>query len=279
MSEIDYITIAVPVLNEEDNLPKCLESLKDFEHVVIIDSGSTDNTLKLCESFRRPVITFNWNGKFPKKRNWFLEQFEIKTEWVLFLDADEVLTDKFISALPTQRHLESFDGFWLRYTNFFLGKKMKFGFPQKKLALIRRSFRYEKIDINGTSKFDMEIHEHPVGLERVGELRTPILHNDYKGLKKFVEKHLVYAEWEAERANGAVKKQFLTKRQKVKYALINSRIFAMSYFFMDYVVMLRLIDGYPGFMYSFYKAWYFSMVRELVSERHRNESDITPDPE
>src|SRR5688500_3225696 len=91
------LTIALPVRNEERNLPSCLEAIGTdlASRIVIIDSGSTDRTQDIAKEFGVEVVNFEWNGKFPKKRNWFLRNHEIKTKWILFLDADEYLTDAF----------------------------------------------------------------------------------------------------------------------------------------------------------------------------------------
>ena len=87
------LTIAIPVLNEENNIAMCLQAIGcDFaESVVVIDSGSVDNTCAIARRFGANVVDFKWDGRFPKKRNWFLRHHTPTTEWVMFLDADEIL--------------------------------------------------------------------------------------------------------------------------------------------------------------------------------------------
>jgi glycosyltransferase involved in cell wall biosynthesis len=79
------LTIAIPVRNEEKNLPGCLEAIgKHFaEKIVIIDSDSTDQTTDISRRFGADVVNFKWDGKFPKKRNWFLRNHTPTTKWVL----------------------------------------------------------------------------------------------------------------------------------------------------------------------------------------------------
>ena len=80
MSKPLPITVCITVLNEEANLPNCLDSLGDaFARVLVIDSGSTDATRHIAESAGVTILNFQWNGKFPKKRNWALQNHEFET--------------------------------------------------------------------------------------------------------------------------------------------------------------------------------------------------------
>ena len=90
------LTIAIPVKNEERNLPGCLDAIGTdlAKRIVIIDSGSTDRTRSIAEERGIEVIDFTWNGQFPKKRNWYLRNHTPSTKWIFFLDADEYLTQK-----------------------------------------------------------------------------------------------------------------------------------------------------------------------------------------
>lgn len=266
MGVFDEITIAIPTLNEEMNIDECLSALKDFSNIYVIDSGSTDSTLDICKKHNANVINFKWNGSFPKKRNWFLENFKINTDWILFIDADEVMTKDFLDEIHHKFEPNNYDGYWLSYTNYFLGKAMRFGFQQKKLALFRTKFRYEYIQSQSVSQYDMEIHEHPVGLNRLGRLKAPIMHNDYNGLEKFIQKHVVYAKWECERLHSMKGSSMLTLRQKLKYKFLKIPFSPFLYFILDFFILLRILDGSTGLKYSFYKAWYFSVIRDLVRE-------------
>jgi len=85
------ITVVVPAKNEEANLGRCLERLSRFTEVIVVDSSSTDKTPQIVENFGKRYINFEWNGQYPKKRNWLLLNHELANEWVLFLDADEFI--------------------------------------------------------------------------------------------------------------------------------------------------------------------------------------------
>jgi glycosyltransferase involved in cell wall biosynthesis len=81
------VTAAVPVKNEACNLAACLERLSRFAEIVVIDSGSTDRTREIAERFGARIVDFTWDGRYPKRRNWFLLDDPPSQPWVLFLDA------------------------------------------------------------------------------------------------------------------------------------------------------------------------------------------------
>lgn len=265
------ITVAIPVKNEEANLALCLERLGRFSEIVVIDSGSTDRTREIAKSFGARVVDFRWDGKYPKKRNWFLLNEPPKQPWVLFLDADEFVDNDFCNALNAVVAQESLNGFWLNYTNYFLGKPLRHGLAQRKLALFRvGKALYEKIEEDGWSQLDMEIHEHPIVEGAVGEIQSPIDHRDYKGLSKFIEKHRDYALWEARRyaklKASAVTARHFTSRQRFKYRHLTKWWYAWLYFGVTYFAKLGFLDGSAGYHYAAYKAWYFQTIRLLIQE-------------
>ena len=109
------VSVAIPVKNEEANLAKCLERLGRFKEIIIIDSGSEDKTQDIGRKFGARIVNFNWDGKYPKKRNWFLMNEPPTQPWVLFLDADEFINDDFCDAVVTAIKDDKLNGFGLNY--------------------------------------------------------------------------------------------------------------------------------------------------------------------
>jgi glycosyltransferase involved in cell wall biosynthesis len=265
-------TVAIPVKNEEANLAGCLERLGRFAEIVVIDSGSTDRTRKIAQGFGARVVQFHWDGKYPKKRNWFMLNEPPEQPWVLFLDADEFVDDAFCDALGEAIAANDKSGYWLNYTNYFLGKELRHGLAQRKLALFRvGKALYEKIDEDGWSQLDMEIHEHPIVEGAVGEISVPIEHKDYKGLGKFIEKHRDYSLWEARRfakLQGDPKAwEAFTSRQRFKYRHLAKWWYPWFYFTFTYLIKRGFLDGGAGFHYAAYKTWYFQTIRLLIKEQ------------
>ena len=272
--ELLDITIAIPVKNEEVNLKKCLQAIgEDFvKKVIILDSGSTDRTKDIACNFGAEVVDFYWNGKFPKKRNWYLRNHEIKTKWVLFLDADEYLTPEFKTELKSVlSEKNDFAGFWLNYTVYFLGKQLKGGYPLKKLALFQvGKGEYEHIDEEQWSKLDMEVHEHPVIEGKVGVIKSKIDHQDFKGTSNFVLKHNEYASWEAARFLKAIQKPDAsakwTWKQKMKYRLMRSVLIIPIFFFGSYIVYRGFRDGARGFAHAILRMSYYTQIYCRIKE-------------
>lgn len=274
------VTVIIPVRNEEANIGRCLERLVGFQHVIVVDSSSTDRTAEIARQHGATVINFEWNGQYPKKRNWFILNHQPQTDWLFFLDADELIGDEFRAALGTAVLAENVSGYWLSYTNYFLGKQLNHGLPQRKLALFRSGQGlFERIDEDRWSSLDMEVHEHPIITGPVGKIAVRIDHNDDRGMRKFVERHVDYAQWEAERfvlmqrRQDAADAPSLTLRQKAKYRFIKAWWYPAAYFLYTYVVRLGFLDGRAGLAYAVMKFWYFTLIQTFIADPFRRRPD------
>jgi glycosyltransferase involved in cell wall biosynthesis len=265
------VTVVIPVKNEERNLARCLGRLKRFAKIVVIDSGSTDRTREIAQEHGCEFVLFRWDGHFPKKRNWFLLNHPPTTPWVFFLDADEYLADEFVDELARALAMTTHAGFRVMYSNFFLGKKLKYGVPQIKLPIFRvGSGLYERIDEDEWSALDMEVHEHPVLEGTVGQLNTLVDHQDFKGLDAYIARHKEYASWEARRflklRETPEAMAHFTAIQRRKYDSLTSWWLAPSYFLYSWLWKRGILDGWAGFVFAKMKASYFSQIRRKVRE-------------
>ena len=261
------LTIAIPVRNEEKNLAVCLQAIgTDFaRQVVVIDSASTDATADVARAHGAKVITFQWDGRFPKKRNWYLRHHTPTTCWVLFLDADEILTpavkSEIVAALPGS----SYQAFLLSYTIFFLGRSLSGGIPLRKHALFRvGNVEYERSEENNWSQCDMEVHEHPLLTGSVGLIHSRIDHRDLRGIDSYMDKHNQYAAWEAKRLfshdlapNAAANWK---PHQRIKYKILTSPWGGLAYFFGSFFLMGGWRDGSVGLAFSMIKAGYYAQI-------------------
>ena len=261
------ITVIVSVKNEELNLPSCLEKLKRFDQIIVVDSGSTDETIAISTAMGAEVLQFQWNGKFPKKRNWALQNAKIFYEWVLFLDADEFVTEAFIDEVAIKIQDRNYNGFTIKFENYFMGKKLKYGYGFSKSALFKKSKgAYEKIDEDLWSHLDMEVHEHPIIEGKIGVIYAKVVHKDFKNLEHYIAKHNAYSSWEAQRYIQVKKSKntTLSLNQKIKYGLLNTGLLPAVYFIGAYILKLGFLDGKEGFYLARFKAHYFFQIQTKV---------------
>lgn len=268
------LTIAIPVKNEQTNLPGCLNAIgiNLAKKIVLIDSGSTDKTKEIAKSHGVEVINFAWDGKFPKKRNWYLRHHAPPTKWILFLDADEYLTDDFKKELRENlKENNEIVGYWLKYTVYFMGHKLKGGYPLKKLALFQVGRgEYEQIHEDHWSGLDMEVHEHPMLVGKTGHMKSKIDHQDFRGINHYIDKHIDYADWEARRfiktLNDTKEKGNWTWKQHLKYSLLQSVWIGPVFFFGSFFLLGGFRDGARGLSFAILKMSYFNQVYCKIRE-------------
>lgn len=287
MSEL---TVVFPVKNEADNLRRAIPLVQDLGLVLVVDSGSTDATCDVAQQLGAEVVQFAWNGQFPKKRNWVLRTYDFQTEWVLFLDADEFVSPQFVAEVQQALESTAHVGFWLNFENYFMGQRLRYGDPMRKLALFRvEAGEYEKIEEDSWCHLDMEVHEHPVLKGSIGEIKAPIEHNDFRGIKHYIAKHNEYSTWEAARylrlrgrcdpsnppsairhpqlPQSGSEWEGLTERQKKKYRHLAKWWFAPAYFLATYFLKKGFLDGTVGFHFALMKAIYFYQIRLKIAAR------------
>lgn len=262
------ITVIVSVKNEALNLPSCLEKLNRFSQIVIVDSGSTDDTVVIAERMGAEVVQFQWNGKFPKKRNWALQNANLQHEWILFLDADEFVTEAFVDEVAIKIQDPNFNGFTIQFENYFMDRKLRYGYGFNKSALFKKSKGiYEKVEEDLWSHLDMEVHEHPIIEGNVGVIKAKVVHKDFKTLDHYIAKHNAYSTWEAQRylqlKNS--KNNHLSVNQKIKYGLLTTGLLPAVYFIGAYFLKLGFLDGKEGFYLARFKSHYFFQIQVKVN--------------
>ena len=267
------VTVVIPARNEEANLPSCLAALgSHFQEIVVVDSGSEDQTKEIAAAAGAKVLDFQWDGRFPKKRNWALRHHDFRTPWVLFLDADERVTPEFVEELARTLPGTSHSGFWISFTNWFLEQPLRHGDVFRKLGLFQvGAGEYERFPEDWWSQLDMEVHEHPVLDGSMGEIRARLEHHDFRGLKHYIAKHNEYSTWEANRfrwlqSAGAEEWAKLNQRQRFKYRHLDKWWLAWVYWFASYLLKKGFLDGRAGWTFNGLKRRYFDDIRLKIKE-------------
>ncbi len=188
------VDVLIITYNERLNLPYCLEALTGWTRkVFVVDSGSRDGTQQLARDMGAHVVDHPWEG-YARQKNWALANLPFESEWILIVDADEVITDGLrrdieqIARRPIAEVPEN--GFFINRLTYFLGKPIRHCgyYPSWNMRLFKRGAgRYE----------DRQVHEHIVIANPVGFIREPMLHQDRRSLEHFFAKHNRYSTLEA----------------------------------------------------------------------------------
>ena len=254
------ISLIIPCKNEESNLARCLKSVPWVGETFVVDSQSTDRTIEIAEEFGAQVVQFNYNGGWPKKKNWALENLPLTYEWVLILDADECLPPqaeeeiRSIVINPADKHV----GYWINRRYFFIGKALKHAyFPNWNLRLFKHKLgRYEKITDLSTDSGDHEIHEHVVVQGSTGRLKSIMDHHAFPTIESFVEKHNRYSNWEAIVENEQKEKADLIQHDGVKLKRKLRMVFRKLpfrptlRFLYVYIWQKGILDGWAGYVFA-----------------------------
>ena len=202
------VSIVIPIKNEATNLPRCLASVAWAEEVWVVDSYSVDESETIATYHGAKVVQFDFNGTWPKKKNWALETLPFKHPWVFFLDADEELPSEaraeIAAAIAGAR--ENVNGYWINRRFMFMGRWLRHAYyPNWNLRLFRHALgRYERLSHGPTESGDNEVHEHVVVSGGTGFLRCEMAHYAFPSIESFVEKHNRYSNWEARVATDAM---------------------------------------------------------------------------
>lgn len=260
------ISVIVPVRNEANNLPRCLESLGDFGEVYVIDSQSSDESVELARTFGARVVQFHYQGGWPKKRQWALDNLPLRYEWVLLLDADEIVTPTLAQEIRAAIKDTSCNGYHIGLRIWFLGRPLRFsGARFWKMSLFRLGKgRFEcRLSTQNDSMADMEVHEHVLIEGPTAYLRESLIHRNVDSLSRYIRKHDEYSNWESEvllKATGPGDLEpKLLGSQAQRRRWLKTRLYAVPgspvlLFLYRYLLCLGFLDGVPGLIYCGFQA-------------------------
>jgi glycosyltransferase involved in cell wall biosynthesis len=275
------ISVIVAARNEERNLPRCLESLRDAGEVYVIDSQSTDATPEIACSFGAQVVQFHYQGGWPKKRQWAMENLPLAFDWILLLDADESLTPELAQEIRLAIQNTEINGYYISLRMYFLGRLLRHGGAGFwKLSLFRRGTGgYEcRLRDQDVSMADMEVHEHVVVEGNTGRLRHPLMHCNVESLSRYIQKHNEYSNWEAKVWVEGEENAQLTaslfgtqaqRRRWMKKTFLQTPGAPLWFFLFRYLLSLGFLDGVPGLIYSGFQAVQVFHVKSKIYELQR----------
>jgi glycosyltransferase involved in cell wall biosynthesis len=274
------VCVVIPARNEAANIERCLGSVRWADEVYVVDSQSTDDTATIAERAGARVVQFHYAGGWPKKKNWALESLPFRNEWVLLLDADEVLRPEaedecrrvISSGRPDVR------GYWINRRFQFMGRWLRHAYyPNWNLRLFQHRFgRFERLTSGDTESGDVEIHEHVVVDGDTGHLACEMDHYAFPTVSAFVEKHNRYASWEAHMATdeaARVSRGPSPMRSRLKHWARHVPFRPLLRFLYVYVWQRGFLDGREGYYFARLHGYYeFLSVAKTYELRRRRAS-------
>lgn len=265
------LSVIILTGNEELHIKRCLENVCDFaKEVFVVDCYSKDNTVSIARKFSNvTVLEHAWPPtKYAGQFNWALENADIKTKWVLRLDADEYLLPELKEELTRKLQTISDDitGLVIKRRHIFMGKWMKRGtYPVKLLRIFR----------TGKAICEQRLMDEHIQLLEGStiELEYDFCDHNLNNLSWFCHKHVDYAIREAVdlldiemnltgAANTDKDKQIskqaeLKRARKHKYAKQPLFWRSFAYFCYRYIIKGACLEGKEGFLWSFIQGWWY----------------------
>ncbi len=249
------LTAIILTHDEAENIRACLERLHRVDDVVVVDSGSTDETLPLAHSARQDVRVFEHAFEdFGAQRNWALDHTSPKYEWILFVDADEFCDEALIDEIEAFIADPGADvGGFVAGRNYFLGRWLKrcAMYPSYQLRLLKRGrVRYRK-----EGHGQREVTEGPLRYLRAGWRHEGFS----KGVHQWIARHNQYSSDEVAlilrlraeplRIGAAFSRDPIVRRRALKRLGARLPLRAFNRFVYTYFLRLGLLDGVPGLCY------------------------------
>lgn len=269
------VSVLVQTKNEAVGIEACMQGVRDFDEVIVVDSNSEDSTAILAERAGARVINFSWNGKYPKKKQWQLENVKTQHDWILFLDADEYPTREFLDAIPAllaeagRGNIRAFD---LQLNYSFDGRVLRHGHRVVKRALVHRDFvQFPAVeDLDAPGMGELEGHYQPVVQGGIRRVKNALLHDDKDPIRTWFQRHNNYSDWEASlRTRPEARKGIarLRSRQGSVFDLVPGK--SLAFFIYSYLLRRGFLDGLPGLNYAVALSFYYWQINMKTRELRR----------
>lgn len=233
----------VVVKDQAEQLGKCLASLSFCDEILVIDDYSSDNSVEVAEKAGAKVYKHRLQRDFAAQRNFGLEK--AKNDWVLFIDADEVVSEELATELYqlTSQFLTEVNGYYLKRDDYMWGRKLRFG-DAGRTNLLRLAKKSK-------GKWTGRVHETWDIVGETATLAHPLYHYPHATVKEFLKEINFYSSLRAEELSE--KKATVSKLSIIGYPL--------GKFLQNYVVKLGFLDGTAGIISALMMSFHSFLVR------------------
>ncbi len=271
------LTAIILTLNEEKNIRECIGSIQGLaKRIVVVDSFSTDGTVEIAKELGAEVIRHEFVNQ-AQQFIYALETLDIDTQWILRIDADERFTAQSAAELErlTSEHADDdVNGIVVRFEVSFMGKPLRHGgiYPFRKMIVFKK----------GTAHMENRNMDEHIVLDcgRSVEMKNDCLHQDFKNLTAWVEKHNKYSNREVidyfnreQSQKGAALHGSAKLKRFVKFKIyykLPMGLRAKLYYWYRYYLKLGFLDGKEGKIFAFLQAyWYRFLVDAKIYEKKK----------
>lgn len=235
---LQKITPLILTRNEAPNIGRTLKQLSWASDIVVVDSFSDDDTVKIVSEFPQARVFQRQFDQHDQQWNFGLCDTGIRTEWVLALDADYVLTDSNLSELASLQPASTTQGYRARFTYCINGNPLRSGIYPAVTVLYRKA----------TARYAQDGHTQKLLLSgHIENLSVAILHDDRKSLKAWFDSQARYAELEARKLLSATPSELGLADRLRRWRVVAPLLVLL------YCLILRggILDGWAGFYYAF----------------------------
>ena len=249
------LTAIIITHNESSNIAACIRSLPSDWSILVVDSGSVDDTVRIASDHGATVIGQTWLG-YGKQKQFACEQSN--TDWIISIDADERLTNQLVSEIRSLDFTDPSVAFAMPRSTYFLGTAIKHcGWtPDYVTRIFNKSFCHFTNDL---------VHERVIGFRKLIHLKNPLMHFSYQSRGDVTTKINRY---------GQLGAQMLSERNGAKDFSF-ARLRGYFAFFRTYILKLGFLDGIAGFNVSLMNQQVtkrkYEMANQLIGKKHATE--------
>lgn len=244
------LSVIIITKNEEANIRRCLESIPFADEIIVLDSGSNDNTIAIAKEFTDKVYSTDWQGYGVQKQR---ALHIAKGDWILNLDADEsispVLQNEIIQAISSDKA----DAFRVPIQMVFYQKTLKYaGSPKRHIRLFKREHASYSLDI---------VHEkiQVPATAKIAKLKNSIMHHSFQDVHHVLYKLNKYSSYSAKIRIESKKSIGMTK-----VLLSTSWMFVRSY-----ILQRGFLDGQAGFLFAVFNAQgtFYRGIKQIYQDK------------
>ncbi len=232
------LSVVLAIRNEEFNLDRCLQAVNSIaDQIVVVDEKSTDNSVAIAKRFKAKVIEVEHSDNFHVTKNIAIEA--ATGDWVLQLDADEVVTPELAEEIKAIVNNEKItvNGYWVNRKNWFLNRFLTKGgqYPDPTLRLYRRGFG--KLPAK-------DVHEQAQVIGEIGYLKNDLLHYRDISFVKYLQGFNRYSSF--------IAGQMTTKSTNIVNTIMYLLVKPVFTFLKIYIRHRGYVDGFPGFVFALF---------------------------